>query len=157
MKAKDYAEQFFKDEQTMSDIDCTSKVFAGFVTEIETISKTRNVSTTDGMLSIIKEQDQKWKAFCRIINKDQPRFKEDGFLALLVKEMPWLGTMLEERVNEMLKGEKLLWWELDKIAVRESNPGMNMKKAEAAENMMKFLEHPTHEECRRQYQIDCNQ
>ena len=96
MKAKDYAEQFFKDEQTMSDIDCTSKVFVGFVTEIETISKTRNVSTTDGMLSIIKEQDRKWKAFCRIVNKDQPCFKEDGFLALLVKEMPWLGPILVE-------------------------------------------------------------
>lgn len=45
--------------------------------------------------------------------------------------------------------EKRLWWEMDKIAVRESgpNPAMaNMPKANAAENMMRYLEKPTKEE-----------
>jgi asparagine synthetase A len=54
----------------------------------------------------------------------------------------------------MLQGEKLLWWELDKIAVRESSMGMNIDKANAAENIMKFLEKPTHEECQWQYRLD---
>jgi len=52
----------------------------------------------------------------------------------------------------MLKGEKLLWWELDKIAVHESEIGGNMEKADAAENMMRFLEAPTPEECRKQWE-----
>jgi len=96
MKAKDYAEQFLKDEQTMSDIDCTSKAFIAFVDEIIEIKEARSVSTEPGLIAIVKEQDQKWKAFCQIVNKDKPRFKEDGFLTLLIKELPWLEPILKE-------------------------------------------------------------
>jgi hypothetical protein len=52
----------------------------------------------------------------------------------------------------MLKGEKLLWWELDKIAVKFTNS--NSAKSDAAENMMKFLEKPNHDECQNQYDYD---
>jgi hypothetical protein len=44
--------------------------------------------------------------------------------------------------------EKRLWYELDKIAVAESGLGGNIEKANAAENLMKFLDKPTHTECR---------
>ena len=47
--------------------------------------------------------------------------------------------------------EKRLWWELDKIAVYESSPGGNEKKAAAAENMARYLKKPSHEECHRMW------
>lgn len=47
--------------------------------------------------------------------------------------------------------ERVLWWELDKIAVRESTRGRNMEKADAAENMMKWLKKPSHEQCQQMY------
>ena len=46
--------------------------------------------------------------------------------------------------------EKRLWFELDKIAVRETGRAWgNLKKADAAVDMMRFLEKPSPEECRR--------
>lgn len=54
--------------------------------------------------------------------------------------------------------ENLLWWEMDKIAVEYSNriPKSTQKarllKANAAENMMRFLQKPTHEWCRAKYE-----
>lgn len=47
--------------------------------------------------------------------------------------------------------EKRLWFELDKIATVEAGAGMNMAKSDAAVAMMKFLERPSHEECRQMY------
>lgn len=53
--------------------------------------------------------------------------------------------------------ENNLWWEMDKIAVKYSNPvptdtaEERLKKAVAAELMMSFLEKPTHEWCQEKY------
>ena len=50
----------------------------------------------------------------------------------------------------MMMEEKRLWFELDKIAVRETGRAWgNLKKADAAVDMMRFLEKPSPEECRR--------
>lgn len=52
--------------------------------------------------------------------------------------------------------EERLWFELDKIANREAGVGGNKEKSDAAENMMRFLEKPTPEECRQMYIEDGN-
>jgi hypothetical protein len=59
--------------------------------------------------------------------------------------------------------EKRLWWALDKIAVKCSADSMRgpdiaeqeyaKAKADAAEEMMEYLERPTPEECRRWYSL----
>lgn len=95
MKSKDYAKQYLKDEETMTEIDCSLKVFLSFIDEIIEIKEARNVSTEMELIALVKEQENKWKEFCQLVNKDKPRFKEDGFLTLLVKELPWLEPMLK--------------------------------------------------------------
>lgn len=50
----------------------------------------------------------------------------------------------------MLKGEKLLWWELDKIAVKECELDGDVAKSNAAANMMIYLERPTLDEYKKQ-------
>jgi hypothetical protein len=52
--------------------------------------------------------------------------------------------------------EKRLWFELDKIAVKESCCGNITDKCNAAVAMMKHLERPSHEECRQMYIEDGN-
>ena len=52
--------------------------------------------------------------------------------------------------------EKRLWFELDKIVVKETACGKETDKCRAAINMMKFLERPGHEECRQMYIEDGN-
>ena len=62
---------------------------------------------------------------------------------------------IEDR--KITERENLLWWELDKIAVKGGNPFPKntwverSKKADAAENMMRHLQRPTPEWCRERY------
>jgi len=52
--------------------------------------------------------------------------------------------------------EERLWFELDKIAVAETSPGLGRtsKKGEAALNMMEHLTKPSPERCRQMYVED---
>jgi len=52
--------------------------------------------------------------------------------------------------------ETRLWFELDKIATRESGCGGNIAKSNAAITMMKFFRKPSFEECRQMYIEDGN-
>jgi len=67
---------------------------------------------------------------------------------------------IEER--KITQRENELWWQLDKIAVKYSNPvpessrEERLKKAEAAENMMRHLQKPTHEWCQEKYKSERN-
>ncbi len=61
---------------------------------------------------------------------------------------------------EEVEHENCLWWEMDKIVVRFSNPvpegtrGERLKKAEAAGVMMTHLHRPTHEWCRAKFDAE---
>lgn len=63
----------------------------------------------------------------------------------------------QHELNKEIERENRLWWELDKIAVCNSEcvpASTQMKrreKASAAENMMRYLHKPTPEWCRMKY------
>lgn len=86
MKAKEYAEQFLKDPSEYLLIK-TSKAF---VLEIAEIRESRGVTTDDGLHSIIKELDDKWIAFAKLVNKKlgKTAILEKGFMKCLKAWMP---------------------------------------------------------------------
>jgi len=61
---------------------------------------------------------------------------------------------------KLTEHENILWWEMDKIAVKYSNPvpestrEERLKKAVAAEVMMGYLQKPTHEWCQQKYKAE---
>ena len=66
-KAKEYYKEILEAEKTKdkSKIDLKVKeVFKNFVLEIKELRDMRNVSTDQGLMAIIKEQNNKWNALC---------------------------------------------------------------------------------------------
>lgn len=51
------------------------------------------------------------------------------------------------------EGEKLLWWELDKLCVKDS-AASRRDRVDLATNLMRLLEKPSPEECRQQYRME---
>lgn len=93
MKAKEYAQKFFDSEDKQLMI---GQIFIEFVREILTVAEMRNARKGSSIKAIIEEQNQKWKALCRIINKSgEAVLKEDGFIELLKKEEPLLVEALD--------------------------------------------------------------
>ena len=84
MKAKELAEIFLKE----NDFDKAAlDLFKYLVFESEDIIKNRNVKSDSGCLSVIREQNNKWKAVCRIINKDEEILNKNGFEIPIQNEM----------------------------------------------------------------------
>lgn len=93
MKAKEYAEKFFNSEDKKLTL---GQIFCNFVAEISTIAEMRNSYSESSIKAILREQDQKWKSFCRIINsKSNVELKEDGFSELLKKREPALTDLID--------------------------------------------------------------
>jgi len=55
----------------------------------------------------------------------------------------------------MLQGEKLLWWELDKLAVKACED-KDYRRAVAFSNPIAYLEKPTPEECQEQHRLEAS-
>lgn len=77
MKAKTYAE-LYKGGANHADI------MYEFVREMQDIAKVRNVQLDRGVIGILNEQEQKWKAFCRLC----PDFLPEGFESIIGLNMP---------------------------------------------------------------------
>lgn len=89
MKAKDYAEEYLK----YPSIATLRAIMNDFLEENVTLAEERKVSTDAGMFAIFNEQDQKWRAFARIVNKCvgiEPQPAEEGFSNLLKELDPAL-------------------------------------------------------------------
>jgi hypothetical protein len=81
MRAKDYAYRYLQDPTDEN----LAKIATEFLLEIPAIARLRTVKNDPGFLSIVREQDQKWRCFVRKVNKDRGKdVREDG-LALLIK------------------------------------------------------------------------
>ena len=57
-----------------------------FFREIKEIAEKRHIQYDIGFVSILDEQDRKWRAFARLC----PEIKQDGFRRLVFKQFPFL-------------------------------------------------------------------
>ena len=92
MKAKDYVEKYgtvimaeAEKGETKSACGLISELFA----EVTTISEARNCKTTEAILSVVKEVNQKYNAIQRGI----PCLKPDAIKMLMMDKMPELKTI----------------------------------------------------------------
>ena len=100
MKAQEYAELLFEDikkAKDNSDVDqIIGTIFIKFMDEGQELAKKRNVKLDSGMISIIKEQSDKWAAFGRIVNKKYGILfiRLDGFKNYVISKIPELKDQI---------------------------------------------------------------
>lgn len=88
-KAKEYAADILScmhDEQDL--MEEIRKTANQMIQEIREIAEKRNIKTNRALKAILLEQNQKWKAICKIVNKEKLILRENGFLELLQAEVP---------------------------------------------------------------------
>ena len=93
MKAKEYYEAFLRDEKESGETQAFTNLINGYFAEVKEITKIRmkgKMATNSVMISIFKEQNQKWNA----MRKFDPRFRRDGFLGFAKYRMPMLEDYL---------------------------------------------------------------
>lgn len=95
MKAKEYAELYYKIAQEQSEREATLKVFELLLGEFKTITEQRRAHSDGACLAIVRELDQKWRALCRLV----PDFKPDGYASFIREHMPqvWEAWEREDR------------------------------------------------------------
>lgn len=78
MKAEEYARRFNDNPDTLGEI------VKDFLLECREIMENRQASTDPAIYAIFNEQDQKWRAFTRLVRG----VKENGFEIAVRQEMP---------------------------------------------------------------------
>lgn len=81
LKAKDYFEKY---KETIMTGEGVHELLTEMSTEVTDIAKQRNIKTDAGLLSILREMNQKWNALERMFEKEfnTPILKVNGFKAL---------------------------------------------------------------------------
>ena len=63
MKSKDYFEKYFENAKTFEEISENGKaMFKDMLKEFDEIKKTRNPKTSDGLVGIVRELNDKWNS-----------------------------------------------------------------------------------------------
>jgi len=88
MKAKEYAKRYIDAGRTNQALGA---VWLDMIKEFETIANVRHASSNEAGVAIMREIEQKWKAFARIIGEINP----DGFRDMLKHISPDLAAELE--------------------------------------------------------------
>ena len=71
------------------------EIVDSFIKEIKEIAEIRHVKYDIGFVSILSEQDRKWRAFTRLC----PDIRPDGFRIMVFKHFPFLlGRWKPERI-----------------------------------------------------------
>ena len=108
MKAKDYFERFDAfprvpetvEEDPMGFNELSIKVIKDMVGEIATIGTERGVQKKSAFVSIVREQNQKFKALNRMLVKKygQELYVEEPILKFIKAEMPDIWTHIQGEV-----------------------------------------------------------
>ena len=107
MKAQEYFDKYgtriMGTESNLSpeeeEIACNKaacELMTELLTEAQTLMKTRHVSTDNGMVSIIKELNQKWNAICCLFEKQygvSPLIR-DGYKNYWIDKIPEMACMM---------------------------------------------------------------
>ncbi len=100
MDAKKYAENFlvaFKLCRNEADIKgLFTSIIIDFSDEVIAIGKSKGDLTAENLIETIKSQDQKWRKFADIVNRqhDNPIIKETGFIDFTLSTMPELKGLI---------------------------------------------------------------
>ena len=86
MKAKEYYERY-KKNPTKEEVE---SILIDMLIEIKEIAEKRRVQRKSALFAVVKEIEDKWKAFVRL-TKDN-RIRTDGFRNVLKKLMPEIYT-----------------------------------------------------------------
>lgn len=97
MKAAEYFDKYqgrifpmIEGELTEEQTDIILDLFREFAEEVVTLCESRLVKTNESIVSVLKEQNQKWNALCRIFVKQcgiSP-IKEDGLIVFYRLQIP---------------------------------------------------------------------
>jgi len=90
MKAKEYAERYKSEGKTQ---DALVKVCKDIFCEFKPIAEARHVKLDSSGLSIIRELDDKWRAFVRL--SGDGHINPNGFIDFCIYRMPELTPMLK--------------------------------------------------------------
>ena len=84
-KAKEYAK--YLKEMNYDIIAVKDVLFKLVKDEVEELKKKRHITTDSGMMSVLKEQNDKWNAICRLSDGN---LNPDGLKKWLKRKMPFL-------------------------------------------------------------------
>ena len=98
MKAKEYAEELLASDLSTTELQDKAlfKVVYALMEEAAKLCEIRHSSSTSCLIAALKEQQDKWRAFARIVNKRAGGdvIRPDGFKELMYKEFPELEGQL---------------------------------------------------------------
>jgi hypothetical protein len=106
MKAREYYQRWVESKDDPGKV--LTEILMGFNREMSEMLKARKIKTTEGIVGVFLELEQKWKAFCQLVMKDAGPvfFKKDLGDAFLREfwftEMPEVAKMVgkfEEQKN----------------------------------------------------------
>lgn len=88
MKAKAYAKRY----KRLPTDNTLKEIILDFMSECDDLVKRQSVKTDEAATTVLDEQNQKWKTFARIINKEArvTIIREDGFEQVLRDRIPEL-------------------------------------------------------------------
>jgi len=105
MKAKEYLEKFEKDYKELGDDQATTNLLNMFIGEIKNMIDVRHISLEEGVVSTLRELNQKWNALCRLDKKR--RFKPDGFIKYVkhraTEVMPRIVPVLDKNMSVIIR------------------------------------------------------
>ena len=84
MKAKEYIKIYEKNKENMDIKKAIEKILWMYIEEGQEMIKKRNIKLDNGLISIIKELNQKWNAMMKYSND----IKKDGYLNAILIIMP---------------------------------------------------------------------
>jgi len=79
MKAKDYIKQFHEQEAVVGESKAIRAVLLAMFKEIDTLRALRKTQRDDAFRAIVHEQEDKWKAMCRLDKRLVPAGFRDAF------------------------------------------------------------------------------
>jgi hypothetical protein len=98
MKAKEYAKIFLESDLTTNELQnaALSKVVFGLMQEVERLCDLRHSHSDSAVIAALKEQQDKWRAFSSIVNKNigSDVIKPDGFKKYIYLKFPELAGRL---------------------------------------------------------------
>lgn len=101
MKAKEYAQQYNAAQTEEQKKEAIRKIITSFVNEVKELAKVRKAVSNAAIASIVKEQDDKWRAFARQVEGIDP----DGFKNFHIRRFPYICRLLGWEKQEQQQQE----------------------------------------------------
>lgn len=94
MKAKEYAAKYEPLFRNCESLDVRqllfTQLFKEFMQEVDTLKNTRHITTRAGLISLLNEASQKWRALAALL----PDVNPEGFRNLWAEKIPEIAKEL---------------------------------------------------------------